>query len=138
MAELQVVLEQIGPSASKGTARSHSVIVDRPVPKGGTDQGALGGEYLLLAAGGCFSSHLLAAIRARNLPVSDVKVLVTGKLDGSPERFTEVSLNVSATCDEDQLAKLTTIAERACQVLNTLKASAAVSVTARALAPAAK
>jgi putative redox protein len=128
-ATLQVLVEQVGPSTSKVTARSHSVFVDRPAAKGGADRGPLGGEYLLIALGGCFTSHLLAAIRAREADIQDVKVKVSGTLDGSPESFTALTLDISAAAkDEDLLRKLVTIAERSCQVTNTLRASVPISL----------
>ena len=34
--------------------RSHQVLVDRPVEKGGADEGPMGGELFLAAVGGCF------------------------------------------------------------------------------------
>jgi putative redox protein len=106
------------------------------VEKGGADKGPVGGEYQLIALGGCFTSHLLAAIRAREVQISDVKVEATGTLDGTPERFTEFSLTVSANCgDPESLRKVVTIAERACQVVNTLKLSAPVTVTVQEAQP---
>jgi putative redox protein len=129
---LHADLEQDGPSTSKATVRSHTVFVDRPVAKGGADRGPVGGEYLLVALGGCFSSHLLAAIRAREAPVTGVRVSVNGTLDGSPERFTAFEVSVDATCtDPGLLRKLVEIAERACQVVGTLRLAAPVVVTAR-------
>jgi uncharacterized OsmC-like protein len=84
---------------------------------------------MLVALGGCFTSHLLAAIRARESPVTNVRVGVTGTLDGTPEHFTQFTLTVSAVCDDlDLLQKLATIAERACQVVTTLKQSTPVTV----------
>jgi len=134
-ATLHADLEQDGPSTSKATVRSHTVFVDRPAAKGGADRGPLGGEYLLVALGGCFSSHLLAAIRAREAPVTGVRVAVNGTLDGSPERFTTFDVSVDATCDDPELLrKLVEIAERACQVIGTLRQSTPVSVTVNAAA----
>ena len=127
---LHANLEQDGPSTSKATVRSHTVFVDRPAAKGGADRGPLGGEYLLVALGGCFSSHLLAAVRAREAPVTGVRLAVSGTLDGSPERFTSFEVSVEATCtDRDLLEKLVTVAERACQVIGTLRQSTPVTVT---------
>jgi len=134
-ATLHADLEQDGPSTSKATVRSHTLFVDRPAAKGGADRGPLGGEYLLVALGGCFSSHLLAAIRAREAPVTGVRVAVNGTLDGSPERFTTFDVSVDATCDDpDLLRKLVEIAERACQVIGTLRQSTPVAVTVTAAA----
>jgi putative redox protein len=127
--QLEASLEQVGPTTSKATVRSHTVFVDRPIERGGSDRGPVGGEYQLVALGGCFTSHLLEAIRAREAQITNIKVDAAGTLDGTPERFVEFRLTVSATCAVPELLrKMVTIAERACQVVNTLKLSAPVTV----------
>jgi putative redox protein len=123
-------VEHVNHTTSKVTVRTHTVLVDRPAAKGGLDAGPVGGEYLLVSLGGCFTSHLLAAIRAREAAMSDVRVAVTGTLDGTPERFTAFTLNVTARCEDAELArKLITIAARACQVVNTLRPIASIAVS---------
>ena len=127
---LEASLEQAGPTTSKATVRSHTVFVDRPLERGGADKGPVGGEYQLVALAGCFTSHLLGAIRAREAQIADVKVAATGTLDGNPERFTEFTLTVSANADDpEMLQKVVTIAERACQVVNTLRLAAPVTIS---------
>ena len=126
---LTVLVEQVGGSAARAAVRSHGVLVDRPVAKGGEDRGPLGGEYLLVALGGCFMSNLLAAVRAREAAVTNVRVDVTGTIDGSPDRFTAFTMNVSAThADAGQVRKLIAIAARACAVTNTLRRAATVTI----------
>jgi putative redox protein len=127
---LEVRIEQVGPTTAKGIARTHSVLIDRPVAKGGEDRGPLGGEYLLLALGGCFMSNLLAAIRAREAAVSDVRITVTGTIEGPPDRFTALALTIAATHhDAELLGKLVTIAERSCIVTNTLRSGVSITLT---------
>jgi putative redox protein len=126
---LEVHVEQVGPSEVRGTARSHQVTIDRPVAKGGTDRGPLGGEYLLLGLAGCFLSNLLAAVRARSAEVRNIRVHATGFLEGAPERLTRATLRVRADySDEMQVKKLVAIAEAGCIVTNTLRRSAEISV----------
>jgi putative redox protein len=126
---LTVQLEQIGPATTSARARTHTVLVDRPVAKGGDDRGALGGEYLLVALGGCFLSNLLAAIRAREAQVSDVRIAVSGTIDGGPDHFAGFTMSVSATHgDADSVRKLIAIAARACAVTNTLRKAAPVTI----------
>lgn len=128
-ATLKASLEHVEDITSKATVRTHTVFVDRGIAKGGSDRGPAGGEYLLVALGGCFTSHLLAAIRARSASVANVRVDVSGTMDGTPERFTGFTLDVSADCaDADLARKLVTIAGRGCQVVNTLRRSASVAV----------
>jgi putative redox protein len=136
MGTQHVRIEQVGPSTSRATIRSHSAVVDRPLEKGGTDKGPLGGEYFLTGLGGCFTSHLLAAIRTREAPVSNVAVELTGTLEGSPERFTTIGIRVSAACDDGELLrKLVTIADRSCQVMNTLRDAVRIAIEVRETAP---
>jgi len=127
---LKATLQHVDQITSRATVRTHSVLVDRGVAKGGLDRGPAGGEYLLVALGGCFTSHLLAAIRAREAAMTNVRVDVTGTMDGTPERFTEFTLDVSGDCADPELArKLVTIAGRGCQVVNTLRPVASVAIT---------
>ena len=122
-------VHQVGPSAGRGSVRTHTVLIDRPTDKGGADRGPMGGELLLLALGGCFMSNLLAAIRARESAVSDVRVAVDATVDGNPERMTAYTLRVAARYEDPaEMQKLVTIAERGCIVANTLKAAAPIEV----------
>ena len=117
-----VNVTQVSPSASKGTARTHEVFIDRPTAQDGEDMGPMGGELLLIGLGGCFMSTLLAAIRAREADVSDVAIDVAGVIDGTPGRFTAAKLTISAKYDDpDLMEKLVTISQRGCLVVNTLK-----------------
>ena len=50
---------------------------DRPQEKGGEDRGAMGGEHILMGLGGCLSSNLLAAIRAREAAIDHVTITVS-------------------------------------------------------------
>src|SRR6266545_2681774 len=126
----RATIEHLTHTTSRAIVRSHTVLVDRGVPKGGFDLGPAGGEYQLVALGGCFTSHLLGAIRAREAAMTHVKVAVTGTLDGTPERFTAFTVDVTAECSDADLArKLITIASRACQVMNTVRLAAPIEIS---------
>jgi putative redox protein len=127
---VSVDIEQVGPSTGSAAARSHTVFVDRPIDKGGSDRGPLGGEYLLISLGGCFLSTLLAAVRTREADVSNVRVSVVGTIGGVPERFESMDVRVSAKYgDADLMRKLVAMSERGCLVTNTLKDAVALEVT---------
>ncbi|MBI1357052.1 MAG: OsmC family peroxiredoxin [Acidobacteria bacterium] len=127
--EIEVSFRQTGPSTTEASIRSHAVVVDRPESKGGADQGPMGGELLLAGLGGCFLSNLLAAARARETPLSDVRAQVTGTLDGTPPRFTAMTIALEATADPDQIQKLAAIAEKGCIVANTIRPAVALTIT---------
>lgn len=119
---VSVQLIQQSPTTTKGLARQHTVLVDRPLPIEGTDQGPMGGELFLLGLGGCFMSNLLAAIRARQVPVSNISVNVIATKGASPTRFTAIELRISADYEDRALMeKLVTIAENGCLVANSIK-----------------
>jgi putative redox protein len=124
----KATIEHVHHTTSRASVRSHTILVDRGIAKGGFDLGPAGGEYQLVALGGCFTSHLLAAIRAREAGLTNVNVAVTGTLDGTPERFTGYTVDVTAEGDAELARKLVTIASRACQVINTLRLAAPVEV----------
>lgn len=120
--QIQVQVKQIGDATAEGTARSHHVLVDRPLEKGGEDRGMMGGEYLLVALGGCFMSNLLAAIKAREAEIQDVDLHVRGTLTSAPSQFSEIEVVVNAQAtDSELLEKLVILSDRACIVSNTLR-----------------
>ncbi len=126
----KATIEHVNHTTSRAIVRTHTMLVDRGVAKGGFDLGPAGGEYQLVALGGCFTSHLLGAIRARDAAMTNVKVAVTGTLDGTPERFTAFTVDVTAdSSDADLARKLITIASRACQVMNTIRLAAPIEIS---------
>jgi len=128
--QVQVNVKQIGPSAAEGTAREHKAVMDRPEAKGGENRGAMGGEHLLMALGGCFMSNLLAAVQSREADVSNVNMDISGTLESAPPHFSAIEMKVSADHnDKEQMEKLITVAERGCIVANTLKNSVMLSIS---------
>src|SRR5262245_47755675 len=120
--EITVQVRQVGASTSEVTIRTHKVLVDRPAAKGGADQGPMGGELFLAGLGGCYMSNRLAAIKAREAQISNLRTAVTGVLGEAPARFTAVELVVTADgSDPETLARLVEIAERGCITMNTLR-----------------
>ncbi len=122
MPNITVQLEQVGPTTSEARIREHHVLVDRPEAKGGDDRGPMGGELFLASIGGCFLSNMLAAIRARDAAVSNVRVEVVGRLEGEPLHYQEITVTASADHDDpEQFQKLVAISERGCIMVNTLR-----------------
>lgn len=119
---IMVQVKQISPYTTEGTVRDHTVLVDRPEAKGGTDRGAMGGELLLVALGGCFMSNLLEIVRNREANISDIVININGNLEGTPTHYTSIHLQISANYEDyEELQKFVVMSERACLVANTLK-----------------
>ena len=126
---MTVSVHQTSASASEATIRGHRVTIDRPVEKGGTDEGPMGGELFLAAIEGCFMNNLLTAIKTREARVTEVHTEVVGTAEGTPPRFSGVELGISADCeDRELLQKLVEIAERGCIMVNTLRGALSLSV----------
>jgi putative redox protein len=127
--EMKIELRQISASTSEATIGRHQVLIDRPAAKGGSDAGSMGGELFLAAVGGCFMSNLLAAIKARDVDIGDVRVEVVGILADSPARFTGVELRVAAERGNRELFEhLVAVADRGCIMMNTLRGKLDVRV----------
>ncbi len=135
--QVQVRIDQTGPATSTARVRDHRISVDRPLERGGDDQGPMGGELILVGFGGCFASNLLSAIRARQAAVSRVSTTVTATLAENPSRFTAIDLAVSADCNDTALLqKLATVAERGCIAANTLRGGVNLTVRVARREPA--
>lgn len=120
--QMKIQIRQTSASTSEAGIRQHKILIDRPAAKGGQDQGPMGGELFLASVGGCFTSTLLAAIKAREADISEVCVEVIGTLADSPSRFSAVELQASAKySDRELFERLVEIADRGCIVANTLR-----------------
>ena len=135
MTTMKIQVRQVSASTSEATLRTHHVLIDRPVEKGGTDRGPMGGDLFLASVGGCFMSNLLAAIRARGEQISDAHLEVIGTIAESPARFSALELYVTADgANPELLEKLVEIADRGCIMMNTLRGKLDVRIRIRALA----
>ena len=56
----------------------------------------MGGELLLMSLGGCFMSNLLAAIRAREAEVANVRIRISGTLESAPPHFSAIEMKITA------------------------------------------
>ncbi len=132
--KMKIQIRQTSASTSEAAIRHHKILIDRPTSKGGEDQGPMGGELFLASIGGCFMSTLLAAIKAREADVSEVRTEVIGSLVDSPTRFSAVEVCVSANySDRELFERLVEIAERGCIIVNTLRGK--LDLTVRIGAP---
>lgn len=129
MTTMKIQVRQVSASTSEATLRTHHVLIDRPVEKGGTDRGPMGGDLFLASVGGCFMSNLLAAIRARGEQISDAHLEVIGTIAESPARFSALELYVTADgVNPELLEKLVEIADRGCIMMNTLRGKLEVRI----------
>ncbi len=128
MNQMKIQLRQISTATSEAVLRTHRILIDRPQEKGGADSGPMGGELFLASVGGCFMSNLLAAIKARDANISEVRTDVIGTLAEAPTRFSAVELHVIAKGSTEELSRLVEIADRGCIMMNTLRGKVEVRI----------
>jgi putative redox protein len=123
MPEVTTTISQIDDStAARTRIRDHELVTDRPMEKGGGNQGPMGGELFVASLGACFMSNLIAAFQGRGIEAENLSATVTGTLDGTPPRYRKVTMTVTGRgVERDQMEKMVLIAERGCIVANTLK-----------------
>jgi putative redox protein len=110
--------------------RTHSALIDRPQEKGGSDKGPMGGELFLASIGGCFMSNLLAAIRARQADISEVRTQVIGTIIEAPSRFSVIAAHVMANGPIEEIERLVSVADKGCIMMNTLRGKLPVHIRA--------
>ncbi len=128
---MTIHLHSTASSSSEAIVRTHRVPIDRPVEKGGSDVGPMGGELFLAAVGGCFMSNLLAAISARSANVSNIHTVVIGTIEAPPARFSALELHVEANGTAEDLQHLVQVADRGCIMLNTLRGKLEFNIRTR-------
>jgi putative redox protein len=114
------------------------VLLDRPADRpGGRGLGFNGGHLMMLGLGACFKSVLLIAAEERGVEVRSLHITVTASEADGPFRYDalDMAVELDADASPDELERLLVVAERGCQVSNTLRTGA--TVRAALAAPAA-
>ena len=95
-------------TALLGSAGPFTLVVDRPVERGGGGLGFNGGQLLYLAVAGCISNDLFRDARAASIKLSRVRVKVGGDFVGEPAVSDEIryEVEVSGDAPEDRLRAL--------------------------------
>ena len=78
-------------------------------------------------------SNLLAAIRARNAEVSEVRTQVTGTIAEAPTRFSAIEVHVTANGPIEQIERLVEVADKGCIMMNTLRGKLPVVIHAASI-----
>lgn len=125
-----------------GGAQLPDVDVATPIELGGDERGAWSPEELLLAAcASCYELTVVSAARAHDVPIYAVEVTAAGHVtrrDDGCLGFIVVEIDAKVSTDEDRLADVGLIAERAkdaCIVMLALDVPVHIRVAVRALEP---
>lgn len=112
------------------TATGHALIVDAPRARGGNGWGFKGGELMLLGLGACFATVLIEAAGRREIDITELAIEVSARDAHQPFRYAdfEIRVRLSSSANNREVERLLKIAERGCQVSNTLRSEAGVSL----------
>ncbi len=77
-----------------GTARSRTVVTDRPLDEGGTDAGFTSGEMLLLAIGSCASGNLRRYFSEQGTPCRSLSADVRFEAPVAPGRRDRIVIDL--------------------------------------------
>ncbi len=124
MGQLDIKLQQVGETATRAEAGNYEITIDRPPEKGGSGQGPMGGQVLLMGVGGCFASTLFAAAKERKITVTGLKIKLSSELSTStPARFSKINIEVigGEFSEPESVNKLINIAQKGCISINTVK-----------------
>ncbi|MEO8861484.1 MAG: OsmC family protein [Ginsengibacter sp.] len=111
----------------------HELIVDEPLEKGGEDLGPAPGDYLCAALASCKAITLRMYVNRKKWNVEEIKVKVDLLKDeqvpmGDNQFLCE--LNFKGNLDEDQIKRLTTIANM-CPLQRLLKKPSTIITTVK-------
>lgn len=84
------------------TARSHTIVTDRPLDEGGTDAGFTSGEMLLLAMGSCAAGSLRRHFTEQGTPCNKLHLDVRFDASVAPDRRDRIIIDL--TVDENLCA----------------------------------
>jgi putative redox protein len=112
------------------TSRTHAVVSDQPVEKGGTDLGFTPTEFLLSALGSCMAFNLIAYAQLKNLPVQRLEMDLEDETAKGPERVSKISvaIRVAGELTEEEMTRLLRSA-KGCKIHNTLSAMPQIDVS---------
>jgi putative redox protein len=112
------------------SSRQHSVVLDQPVDKGGTDLGFTPTELLLCALGACMAFNILYYSDLKNFKIHRLKVELEDEVAKGPERVSKIraQIQISGDLTEEELNRLLRSA-KSCKIHNTLSAVPEIEVS---------
>lgn len=107
-----------------------TVTIDRAQGTGGYGWGFKGGELLLLAIGGGFSSDIFREAGQRGISLGKLQVAVRADWSGEPVRAQNVSFDVAVEADatQEDISDLIQHPDRVAEIPNSLRFGTAVKL----------
>lgn len=107
------------PKQARATVRGFTFVSDKPVEKGGADEGPMPSEFFLVALGTCMSMTFRRIAEARRVPVEHLELVA--EMDFSDKGDTSairLVAEVRSPASEADLQRVFDMASRNCTVAN--------------------
>lgn len=102
---MKIEILQISQTTSEASAEKHKLLIDKPLNENGSDNGVTGEQLFLMSLGGDLMSHLLEEIQQNKVKARGVKINVDALGFRKLQRFTQVTLEISAEYQDKGLFK---------------------------------
>jgi len=133
---MEVSGQHLGDSKFEVAARGHRVICDQPIENGGSDAGMSPPELLLASLATCAGYYAAQYLKARKLPLEDLKVRVNAEKGTQPARLASFRIEVTVPAlDEHHMAGIMRVV-KSCLIHNTLLAAPNIDVAIHSVVPA--
>jgi len=123
---VRISVQKVGDLKLQGTnALGRSILMDAPVPHGGSDEGVRPIEALLMSLAGCASVDVLAILAKQRQVVEDFNVSIEGdRIDAVPAIFEAIRVHfaVKGIVNSQKLSEAVQLsAEKYCSVASMLR-----------------
>ena len=121
----------LGDKRSKASIRDHTLIIDNPKEKGGTNKGPRPTETLLAALGGCLITALSRIAERMRIPLSDLEIVLRGVINRETHSIEKINISLrigAVQTTQDRLERLIKIAREYCTVSNTLERQTDITI----------
>ena len=129
---MEVTAEFLGGARFEVQARGHRLICDQPVDNGGSDAGMTPPEFLLASLASCAAYYAAEYLKARRLPIEDLRVRVSAEKAKQPARLGLFRIEVTAPGLDEHHQTGIARAAKACLIHNTLLGQPSIEVVVNA------
>ena len=129
---MEVSARYLGDSKFEVAARDHRVICDQPADNGGSDAGMTPPEFLLASLATCAAYYAAQYLKARHLPVVDLRVRVSAEKAQQPARLSLFRIEVMAPGLDQRHQAGIGRAAKSCLIHNTLLSHPSIEVMVNA------
>jgi len=91
---LEVVVNHLGAVQFEAKARNHTIYCDQPIENGGFDEGMTPPELLLASVGTCAGYYAVQYLKARELPLQNLRIRTIAEKAAAPARLGEIRVLV--------------------------------------------